>query len=97
MPCTTTTRRQGITIWPSCERPVWFLPALLEDLVPNGGQFAFENSSLADTLAPYMMLLPQPPLCPVYTGANPLDDWDTADQEAPAGGAGFQSPGLRGL
>ena len=58
------------------------LPALLEDLVPNGGQFAFENSSLADTLAPYMMLLPQPPLCPVYTGANPLDDWDTADQEA---------------
>ena len=49
------------------------LPALLEDLVPNGGQFAFENSSLADTLAPYMMLLPQPPLCPVYTGANPLD------------------------
>ena len=34
------------------------LPALLEDLVPNGGQFAFENSSLADTLAPYMMLLP---------------------------------------
>ena len=58
------------------------LPALLEDLVPNGGQFAFENSSLADTLAPYMMLLPQPLLCPVYTGANPLDDWDTADQEA---------------
>lgn len=58
------------------------LPALLEDLVPNGGQFAFENSTLADTLAPYMMLLPQPPLCPVYTGANPLDDWDTADQEA---------------
>lgn len=56
------------------------LPALLEDLVPNGGQFAFENSSLADTLAPYMMLLPQPPLCPVYTGANPLDDWDTADR-----------------
>ena len=49
------------------------LPALLEDLVPNGGQFAFENSTLADTLAPYMMLLPQPPLCPVYTGANPLD------------------------
>lgn len=58
------------------------LPALLEDLVPNGGQFAFENSTLADTLAPYMMLLPQPPLCPVYTGANPLDDWDTVDQEA---------------
>lgn len=73
------------------------LPALLEDLVPNGGQFAFENSSLADTLAPYMMLLPQPPLCPVYTGANPLDDWDTADPGGPAGGAGFQSPGLRGL
>lgn len=58
------------------------LPDSLEDLIPNGGQFAFEDSALADTLASYMMLLPQPPLCPVYTVANPLDDWDTADQEA---------------
>ncbi len=48
------------------------LPALLEDLVPNGGQFAFENSSLADTLAPYMMLLPQPPPLPcLHRGQSP--------------------------
>lgn len=73
------------------------LPALLEDLVPNGGQFAFENSSLADTLAPYMMLLPQPPLCPcLHRGQSP-GRLGHGGPGGPAGGAGFQSPGLRGL
>lgn len=58
------------------------LPASLEDLTPNEGHFAFEDEELADRLAPDMLLLSQPALCPVYAVSNPLADWASEDRQA---------------
>lgn len=56
------------------------LPALLQGLPDNGGQFAFEVPELA-SLPGTSMVLPQTPSCPVYTASNPLEGMETAVQQ----------------
>lgn len=58
------------------------LPEALEGLPTNQGRFAFEDGELSQLLAPDMMLLSQPILCPVYTASNPVADWGAEEREA---------------
>ena len=58
------------------------LPASLDGLQPNGGQFVFEVPELAQVLAPYGILLDQPPTTTVYTAANPVASWGEAERTA---------------
>lgn len=58
------------------------LPILLEELVPNDARFAFEVPTLSEILSPYMLVLPQPPLTPVYQAENPLAGLDETGREA---------------
>lgn len=58
------------------------LPASLDGLQPNGGQFVFEVPELAQVLAPYGILLDQPPTTTVYTAANPVASWGETERTA---------------
>ena len=58
------------------------LPASLDGLQPNGGQFVFEVPELAQVLAPYGILLDQPPTTTVYTAANPVASWGEEERTA---------------
>ena len=53
------------------------LPEAQEGLTPIGGQLAFENEALAESLDPNTLVLPKAPVCPVYTVTNPLAAWDS--------------------
>ena len=53
------------------------LPEAQEGLTPSGGQLAFENVALAESLDPNTLVLPKAPVCPVYTVTNPLAAWDS--------------------
>ena len=53
------------------------LPEAQEGLTPSGGQLAFENEALAESLDPNTLVLPKAPVCPVYTVTNPLAAWDS--------------------
>lgn len=57
-------------------------PQTMEELVPNQVLFAFEDDALSQQLAPNMLLLSQPALCPVYQVDNPLAELDEAGQQA---------------
>lgn len=56
-------------------------PAAAEEEAPNGARFAFEDQSVAQTLSPYMMVLNDPPICPVYAASDPILDLDGAGWE----------------
>lgn len=65
------------------------LPAVLNTLAPNGACFAFEDSALADTFPPTMILVPDVPVCPVYTASNPLEGLGEEAQSQLAKTLGF--------
>lgn len=54
------------------------LPEAVAEATPNGVRFAFEDQETAETLSPYMLLLDEAPICPVYTASNPLSQMDSA-------------------
>lgn len=65
------------------------LPDCLSTLAPNGACFAFEDSALADAFPPTMILVPDVPVCPVYTASNPLEALSEEEQSQLAKALGF--------
>lgn len=65
------------------------LPDVLSTLAPNGACFAFEDSTLADAFPPTMILVPDVPVCPVYTASNPLEGLSEEEQSQLAKALGF--------
>ena len=53
------------------------LPEAQEGLTPSGGVLAFEEETLSASLDPNTLVLPEVPVCPVYTVTNPLAAWDS--------------------
>lgn len=58
------------------------VPIPFLDLEPNGARFAFEDQGVSEILSPYMMILQEPPICTMYTAADPLLGLDTAGWDA---------------
>ena len=58
------------------------LPEAQEGLTPSGGALAFEDEALSGSLDPNTLVLPEVPVCPVYTVTNPLAAWDSETRNA---------------
>ena len=52
------------------------LPDGISAVQSNGARFAFEDQAVAEVLSPYMLVLDDPPACPVFTAADPLAELD---------------------
>jgi len=60
------------------------------DYTPNNAVFAFEWEERYPKLAPYVMILPDPPAPPVYTSSNPIGTGEEADLSVLLRGLSFQ-------
>ena len=67
------------------------LPPTVHVVTPNGGGFAFEDPATAQQLFPYMMVMQEPPVCPVYLAGNPLKKLDSSGWTAFLGALDFNA------